>query len=342
MSFASDNWAPAHPAILAAVVAANEGQSAAYGLDPLTEAAERALHAAFETECAVFLVPTGTGANGLALAALTPPWGAVLAHTQAHIVRSECGGPEFFTGGARAIGLPGAHGKLTPETLAAELDRYPCSRAHGMQPRTLSLTQATDFGTLYTAKETSALAELAHDRGLKVHMDGARLANACAALGKNLAELTWRAGVDALSFGATKNGAMACEAVIVFDPEAADSVPYRRMRAGHLLSKHRWLAAQMTAFLKDDLWLDLAAHANSIAAQLGASFTAAGFAPMHPVEANQIFVALPPVVQTALRGAEVAFHPWEPAGPDGCRFVASWSNTMEEVERVRALARAAA
>lgn len=342
MSFASDNWAPAHPAILAAMVAANEGLSPAYGLDPLTEAAERALHALFETECAVFLVPTGTGANGLALAALTPPWGAVFAHTRAHVVRSECGGPEFFTGGARAIGLPGAHGKLAPDTLAAEIARHPRSRAHGMQPRTLSLTQATDFGTLYTAEETSALAGLAHAQGLKVHMDGARLANACAALGKSPAELTWRAGIDALSFGATKNGAMACEAVIVFDPEAAESLPYRRMRAGHLLSKHRWLAAQMVAFLKDNLWLDLATHANAIAAQLGASFATAGFPPLHPVESNQIFVSLPPVVQTALSGADVGFHPWEPAGVDGCRFVASWSNTLEEVERVATLARAAA
>jgi threonine aldolase len=344
MSFASDNWAPVHPAIMSAVVAANEGLSQAYGEDGWTEDAQAAICATFETECAAFLVPTGTAANCLGLAALTPPWGAILAHEGAHIVTSEAGGPEFFTGGARVLSLPGAHGKISAETLAETLDAYPRSRAHALQPMVISITQPTENGTVYTAEEIAALADLAHGRGLKLHMDGARFANACVALGVSAAELSWRAGVDALSFGATKNGALSCDAVIAFDPEAAAQLPHLRMRAGALESKHRFLAAQMCAYLNEGLWLSLAGHANTIAASLAAGLSAAGFTIAHPPQANQVFASLPATARAALQGAEIRFYPWPRAGAgkEGlCRFVASWANTADDVERAVEVARAA-
>jgi threonine aldolase len=343
MSFASDNWAPAHPAILAAVAAANEGMSPAYGEDGWTEDAHALLCAAFETECAAFLVPTGSAANGLSLAALTPPWGAILAHERAHVVTSEAGGPEFHTGGARVIGLSGAHGKLSVDALSAALEAFPRTRVHSLQPMAVSITQPTETGALYTAEEVAAIADLAHERGLKLHMDGARFANACAALGASPAELSWRAGVDGLSFGATKNGALSCDAVIAFDPDAAAQLPHLRMRAGLLESKHRFLAAQMCAYLNDGLWLSLAGHANEIAQRLASGFAAAGFEIVHPAQANQVFADLPMTVQAALEGADIGFYPWPRASKEGgtCRFVASWANTADDVERTVEVARAA-
>lgn len=341
MSFASDNAAPAHPAMLAALAAANEGVMASYGADEWTQRAERLICETFETECAVFLLATGTAANALSLAALTPPWGAVFAHAHSHVVEDEAGAPEFYTAGARLLTLPGDHARIAPETLAREAGKYSRDWVHGAQPFAVTITQSSEAGTCYAPEDIAEIARICRAHGLKLHMDGARFANACAALKKSPAELTWRAGVDVLSFGATKNGAFACEAIVAFDPDAAAQLPHLRKRAGHLFSKHRWLGAQMCAYLSDGLWLSLAAHANGIAAHLGEGLRAGGLRLLHPVEANEVFVALPATARAALEGADIGFHTWEADGPDAVRLVAAWSSTRDEADRVIALCRAA-
>src|SRR6185312_1799022 len=240
---------------------------------------------------AVFPVATGTAANALALAALTPPWGAIYCHEAAHIQSDECGAPEFFAAGAKLLPLAGEDAKLMPATVeAALLER---GVVHHVQPSALSISQATEAGTLYRPAEIAALGALARRHGLALHMDGARFANAVAALGCAPADLTWRAGVDALSFGATKNGALAAEAVIFFDPAKAADLAYRRKRAGHLFSKMRFLSAQLDAYLADGLWLRNARHANAMAARLGQGLARLpGARLVHPVEANEVFVEL--------------------------------------------------
>jgi threonine aldolase len=261
MEFASDNAAGVAPAVIDALIRANTGFAIGYGDDALTRRIEHRFSELFEREVAVFLVSTGTAANALALAHLSPPWGAVLCHTEAHAIVHECGAPEFYGGGLRLVGIEGDGGKLRPDAIAAALDRHFGLRPHQNLPAVLSLTQASECGTVYRIDEISALAALAHERGLAVHMDGARFANAVARLGATAAEVTWRAGVDVLSFGATKGGALAAEAVVFFDPARAEAMAERRKRAGHLASKHRFIAAQFDAFLADEEWLKLAAHA---------------------------------------------------------------------------------
>src|SRR5687767_3728322 len=239
MRFYSDNTATACPEVLEAIRDANSGHAKAYGDDAWTERLDGVFSGFFEREVAVFAVSTGTAANSLALATLCPPYGAVFAHEEAHIVRDECGAPEFFSGGARVVTVPGAHGKLAPAALSAALDANPTS-VHTPQPAVVSLTQATELGTVYRAEELRALSALAHERGLKVHLDGARLANALVSLGCAPADITWRAGIDVLSFGATKNGALTGEAVVFFDRGLVRDFELRRKRAGHLLSKSRY------------------------------------------------------------------------------------------------------
>src|SRR6266700_6733954 len=268
MEFASDNAAGVAPSILDALVCANTGFAVAYGDDASTQRLERRFSELFERDVAVFLVSTGTAANALALAHLTPPWGTVLCHAEAHAIVHECGAPEFFGGGLRLLGVEGRGGKLAPPAVTVALDRHFGLRPHQMVPGALSLTQASEFGTIYQIDEIAALSALAHSRGMTVHMDGARFANAVARLGASPAEASWRAGVDVLSFGATKGGALAAEAVVFFDPARAAAMAERRKRGGHLVSKHRFIAAQFDAFLADGLWLRLAAHANRMADRL--------------------------------------------------------------------------
>jgi threonine aldolase len=310
MNFASDNAVGVAPEILAAIAAANAGGALAYGNDAVTRRVEQRLGELFEHEVAVFLVPTGTAANALAIAHLAPPWGAVLCHSEAHIATDECGAPEFFGGGIKLIGLSGEACKIAPATLKTLLAEGQWGGPHHVSPAVLSLSQATEAGTIYRPDEVRALADLAHARGLSVHMDGARLANALARLAGSPAEATWKAGVDVLSFGATKGGALAAEAVLFFEPARAAGMQERRKRAGHLVSKHRFVAAQMEAFLADDLWLRLARHANAMADRLGAGLTAAGFAPAWPVEANEVFVTLPKEICERLQRAGASFYPW--------------------------------
>src|SRR5262245_58086406 len=279
MNFASDNTAGIAPEILQALSAGNGGFVLGYGNDDLTRSVERRIGGIFERDASVFLVPTGTAANALALAHVTPPWGAVFAHAEAHILTDECGAPEFFGGGLKLVGMPGVGCKVTPETLAATVARYEGHSPHQVVPAAFSFAQASEAGTIYRSDEIAALAKVASDHGMAVHMDGARFANALVRSNASPADMTWKAGVDVLSFGATKGGALAAEAVVFFDAAKARAMAERRKRAGHLLSKHRFLSAQFQAFLADGCWLRLARHANAKADRLAAGLAAAGCAP---------------------------------------------------------------
>jgi len=329
--FASDNTAPAHPAILAALAAVNNGVAPSYGADDWTARAEKLLREAFETDCAVLLVPTGTAANAISLAALTPPWGAVFCHTLAHIAQDEAGAPEFYTGGAKLLLLDGPSSKCEPATLDGEAAKYSRERVHWAQPFAVSISQCTESGAVYAPAEIAALADVCRKRGLKLHMDGARFANAMAHSGATAADLSWKAGVDILSFGATKNGTLGAEAIVCFDKAAAAALPHLRKRAGHLFSKHRYLAAQMVGYLEDGLWLDLARRANATAAALTDVLRAAGAGIVHPVDANMIFARLTPAQAKALRDAGAAFHPSMPDGEGAYRLVTSWATADREI-----------
>ena len=334
--FKSDNTAPVAPQILEALGAANDGFARGYGDDALSGQLDARFSALFERPVRVFPVTTGTAANALSLATLLPPYGAVLTHSEGHIVRDECGAPEFMTGGARLMLVEGADAKVTPAALEAVLDANPTS-VHTVQPKALSITQATELGTVYRPQELTDLCSLAHARGLAVHMDGARFANAVASLGCSPAEATWRAGVDVLSFGATKNGAMAAEAVVFFDTERIADFEFRRKRAAHLISKMRYISAQLLAYVQDDLWLTLAARANHLAARIG---TAAGRVLLHPVEANEIFVRIGESSAARLREAGFEFYDWGAARSGEARFVVSWNQPEEDVEALCSALRA--
>ena len=350
MNFASDNAAGAAPEILAAIAAASKGPAAAYGADPWSQRAVAQLADMFETDLAAYLVPTGTGANALALAALTRPWEAAFCHAEAHVHDDECGAPEFFTGGAKLVGIPGYDGKITPEALARTLQGFPRGVVKACQPAALSLSQVTEAGTLYSLDELAALSRAAHAAGLAVHMDGARFANALVALGCSPAQMSWRAGIDALSFGATKNGALACEAVLFFDKARAEAFPYLRKRGGHTLSKGRLLGAQMTAYLEDGLWLRLAARANAAARRLAERLAAIpGLRPAFETQANEVFVIAPLARIAGWRAGGVAFYefPTEGVRPERglqageavARLVTSFETAEAEVDSFLALAR---
>ncbi len=310
MNFASDNAAAVAPEILAALARANEGSALAYGNDDWTKRVERRFAEIFERDVAVFLVPTGTAANALALAHLTPPWGAVLCHAESHIATDECGAPEFFGSGIKLVGLAGEAGKIAAKTLETALVDGQWGGPHHVSPAVLSISQATEAGTIYRSDEIRRLADIAHAHGLHVHADGARLGNALVRMNVSPADATWKAGVDALSFGATKGGALAAEALVFFDPARGAGMSERRKRGGHLLSKHRFIAAQMEAYLADDLWLKLARHANAMADRLGEGLAAAGYQPVWTVDANEVFVALPQRIRERLLAAGASFYPW--------------------------------
>jgi threonine aldolase len=338
MNFASDNATGASPEILAAIAVANHGAAMPYGADDITRRLERRFAEVFEHEVTVFPVATGTAANALALACLTPVYGAIYCHEEAHIATDECGAPEFFTGGAKLVPCPGDHGKLSPEILAPRIGG--AGVVHNAQPAAISITEETEAGTVYRPAEIAGLSALARHHGLALHMDGARFANAAASLGCAPADITWRAGVDALSFGATKNGALAAEAVVFFDPKRAESFAYRRKRAGHLVSKQRFLAAQLEAYLADDLWLRNARHANTMAARLGSGLAALpGARLLHPVEGNEVFVELGERAIERLAAAGFGFYRWGDAPV--LRLVTAFDTAQEAVERFLHIAREA-
>ncbi|QIL01754.1 low specificity L-threonine aldolase [Sphingomonas sinipercae] len=328
MRFFSDNAAAAHPAVIDAIARSNQ-MDTAYDGDALSQRLDGAFSELFGREVKALWVTTGTAANCLALAALCPSFGAIVCHRDAHIENDEAGAPAFFAGGAKLMLVDGPGAKVTPEAVAEACDRVR-KDVHQVQPKALSITNATEYGLAYRAAEVAALGEVARSRGLALHMDGARFANALATTGESPADVTWRAGVDALSFGFVKNGGLNAEALILFRTELADEVAVRRKRAGHLASKGRMLAAQILAMLENDLWLDNARSANA-AAQTIAS--AAGERLVYPVEANEIFLRCTPGEAASLRSAGFDFYDW---APGEIRLVTSWDQQGEAVEQLAA------
>jgi threonine aldolase len=338
--FASDNWAGVCPEAWAALEAANAGHAPSYGNDDWTAAAVAAIRAAFETECEVFLVFNGTAANSLALSSLCRSTDAIVCHASAHINVDECGAPHFFSGGAKLLTADTPHAKLTVE--AVERLAVTPHDVHSARPRALSLTQATELGTLYTPLEMWDLAECAHALGMKVHVDGARFANAVAAIGCAPADLAWRAGVDVLSFGGTKNGMPFGEAVVFFDPALAEEFGRKRMQGGQLASKMRFLAAPWVGVLEGGAWLKHAIHANEMAQRLAAGFAdVPGTRLIEQVEANGVFVDVPRDMIVALR--ERGWQFYEFVGDTGIRLMCAWDTPVTAIDAfvadVRELAR---
>ena len=338
MNFGSDNWAGVAPEIMDAIVAANEGFSPAYGDDPLTECAARSFSEIFEKDVAVYFVGTGGAANGLALSVMTPPYGMILCHEESHVQMDECAGPEFLTGGAKLLPLPGFAAKIIPETVTTALKGFPERPPHGAPAHVLSLTQATECGAVYTCEELAALCDVAREHDLKVHLDGARFANAVASLNCTPAQMSWKAGVDVVCFGGTKNGCLAAEAVVFFNPDDAKDFEFRRKRAGHLWSKQRFIAAQFEAYLKDGLWLRLARRANEQAQKLSKRLADIdGVKVWYRTEANEVFASFPAGVADKLREQGAAFYPWitpgDPADGTMQRLVCSFATTDEEIEQ---------
>ncbi|MFM9935616.1 MAG: threonine aldolase family protein [Novosphingobium sp.] len=336
MKFFSDNAAPVHPRVWAAMQAA-DAPDAAYDGDALSVRLDAAFSDLFGAECAALWIATGTAGNCLALSAMVPPHGGVICHREAHIETDEGGAPGFFLHGAKLMLAGGDGAKLTPETIRAMLDSIR-GDIHQVQPHAISITQASEYGRVYTVAEVAAIGALAKARGLGLHMDGARFANAAAHLGCHPADVTAHAGVDALTFGCVKNGGMSAEAIVFFQPGLIDVVRWRRKRAGHLQSKGRYLAAQVLAMLENDLWLENARAANAAAQEIASS---CGDRLIHPVEANEIFVVTSPAEQAALRAQGFEFYDWTaPPGASGAsRLITSWSSPAHEVA---ALARAIA
>jgi threonine aldolase len=330
-AFISDNMAGASPEIVQAVVEAASGQVLPYASDPFTDKVRRKLDTIFERDTAVLLVSTGSVANALSLAALTRPWGSVLAHPASHINTSECGAPEFFTDGAKIVTVAGDDTKVDPDALQQAV-RHRVGDVHAVQPSVLSISQATESGSVHTLEEIRRLCAIAKDAGLRVHMDGARFANALDHLGASPAEMTWKAGVDVLSFGATKNGAMTVEAVVSFDPALAGELAFRAKRAGQLASKMRFHAAQLDAYLTDDLWLRNARQANAMARRLSDGLKAVpGIGLSATPQANIVFCRLPQQAVEGLLAEGYTFHHgrW---GPGVVRLVTAFSHMPDDID----------
>ena len=328
MRFFSDNAAAAHPAVLDALAASNRLDTA-YDGDEWSLKLDAAFSDLFETQVRALWVTTGTAANCLALAALCPPYGGIVCHRDAHIENDEAGAPGFYTNGAKLILVNGPGAKLAPDAVSDAIDRIR-KDVHQVQARALSITNATEYGLAYSAAEVGALGETAKRHALRVHMDGARFANAIVSTGASPADVTWRAGVEALSFGFVKNGGLNAEALILFDTELADEVLVRRKRAGHLLSKGRMLAAQILALLEGDLWLANARAANAAAQVLA---KAAPVRLVYPVEANELFLKVTADEATRLRSQGFDFYDW---GAGKIRLVTSWDQQGEAVEKLAA------
>jgi threonine aldolase len=335
--FGSDNQAPTHPTVMAATNAANGGRTGSYGDDPWSARALKAVQDVFETDdLDMYLVGTGGAANGLALSILCPPWGAVLALGDAHVLADEGGGPEHFTSGARMIGIGLASPKLTPDHLRAAATRFTPSNVQSPQPRAVTITNLSENGLIYSPQELAALSEVCRVNRWGLHVDGARFANAVVSSGASPADLTWRSGVEALSFGLTKNGAACAEALIVFGQARDTSGAYLRKRSGHLFSKQRYMSAQVAAMLESGLWLELAAQANVMALSLGEILAKAGCKSVFPIEGNEVFAYLNAAQAQALTDAQIGFYPWAPAGESIYRFVTCWQTTEADVEKVSA------
>ena len=345
MNFGSDNMGPVAPEIMEAIAAANQGMAAAYGADEITSRLDARFSELFETPTRVFPVVTGGAANSIALAALSPPWGSIFCHAESHVNVDECGGPEFYSGGAKLITVAGDDAKLAPEALAAQLKAAWIGVVHSVQPAAVSITQSTECGAVHTPDEVAAIGEVAKEYGLGFHMDGARFANALAHLRCTPAEITWRAGVDILSFGATKGGALAAEAIVVFGDgptkDLCQEIEYRRKRGGHLLSKMRYCSAQLEAYIAGGLWLRLADHANAMAKRLSDGLAALpGTTLAHPTQANEVFITLPERLILALQKDGFGFHRWgDRKTSSTVRLVTSFDTAAEAVDALIAAAK---
>lgn len=331
-NFRSDNEAPVAPEIMAALAEANRDTAHSYGDDAITGRVEAIFSEIFETNLAVFPLVSGTAANALAVAQTTPSIGAVICHENSHLHTDECAASEFYSGGAKLLALPGKDGKLEAGTVREKITSAAQSGDHANEPTLLSITQATEFGTVYSLDEIRDLAAVVHEAGMHVHMDGARLANALCSLGCSPAQMTWRAGVDMVSFGATKNGAMMAEALLIFDTQDAVGLARRRKQAGHLLSKMRYVSAQLEAYLAEDLWLRMAAHANRMARRLAEGLEEIECIELlYTAQANEIFLRMEPDIRDGLRKAGFQFYEW-PGWPGVYRLVTSYSTEEAEVE----------
>ena len=340
MQFASDNTGPVHPKVMEALAKANEGYAMGYGADPIMGEVRERLRDLFDApEAAVHLVINGTTANCLLLATMAQPWDAIFCTGMAHIEEDEGNGPEFFTGGAKLTLVDSDNAKMTPQTLARAIESQGNRGVHGSQRGPVSITQATEIGSIYTVDEIRALTETARSYRLRTHMDGARFANAAATLGVSAAEMSTHAGIDAISFGGTKNGLMGVEACILVDPELSWAFELRRKRAGHLLSKHRYLSAQMLAYLTDDLWMEMAAKANAQSAVLQSGMRDAGARIEGTPNSNLFFAHFPRRAHQRLKAAGAVYYTWgEVAEGDAeedirTRFVTNWATTDEQVAR---------
>ena len=334
MYFASDNGSGAAPEIMAAILRANDGYARSYGADPIMDRVRSKIRAVFEArEAAVYLVATGTAANALAIALYAQPWTAVFCHEDAHAALDECGAPEFYSG-AKLVLVPGPHGKMTPDTLTQALGKIGESGVHGVQRGMLSLTNVTEAGTVYTPSEIAALTALAKAKGLPCHLDGARFANALVAASATAAEMTWKAGIDVVSFGGTKNGCLGVEAVVIFDPAKAWEFELRRKRGGHLFSKHRFLSAQIEAYLTDNLWLRLAAHSNAMGSRIAEGLkTIQGTSLLHPADANILFPEWNAGVHDRAEAKGAIYDRCNAtANREAARLVASWNTTEQDVD----------
>lgn len=343
MFFASDNWAGVHPAVASALNDAAKGFDSAYGSGAWDKRVAARFNEIFEREVAVFFVATGTAANSLSLASVARPGGVSFCHREAHIMDDECGAPGYFSGGGRLQGVDGKLAKIDPARLEAAIGRFPPGFVHAGQPVAVSITQATEIGTVYSLDEIDAIAAIAKRHGLPLHMDGARFANALVSLDVSPAEMTWKRGVDMLSFGGTKNGCWCAEAVVLFDPARAREFAFYQKSAAQLFSKSRFIAAQFEAYFKDDLWLSSARHANAMGSKLSAALSRSNEVRLAwQPQANEVFATMPKPTMERLQGAGAMFYDWHvPASfsadmPDDaqlCRFVTSFATTEADVDK---------
>ncbi|MGV3548593.1 threonine aldolase family protein [Rhizobium sp.] len=348
MIFASDNWAGAHPLIAERLAKAAGSYTSPYGESDADKAVEDKLSTLFEREVSVFFVATGTAANSISLAATARTASVIFCHSEAHVIHHEGGAVELMTNAGKLVGVGGtAQGKIDPARLVSAMTRYPSTDVHVGQKVALTLSQATEAGTIYTLDEIRALTEIARSEGLKVHMDGARFSNAVAALGCTPAEMTWKSGVDILSLGGTKNGCWCAEAIVCFNKEDAAAIPHLRKRGANLFSKSNFVAQQFQAWLENELWLDLARHANAMAAKLADAVRAAeGVRLAWETGGNQLFIVMSDEKAESLRAAGATFYDWDtPAGMESAigpnerirRFITSFATRAEDVEKVAAL-----
>jgi threonine aldolase len=347
MHFASDNWAGAHTKISEALTRHGSGFASAYGSSELDKAAEKTFSRIFEREVAVFFVATGTAANSLSVTWMSRPGGVAFAHREAHMIEDECGAPEYLSSGTRLLPVDGDLGRIDPGKLAAAIGGFDPAFVHAGRPVGVSVTQSTEIGTLYSLDQLDGIAEVCREHRLPLHMDGARFANALVSLNTTPAEMTWKRGVDLVSFGGTKNGCWCAEALIVLDAGKADEMRFIHKRAAQLFSKSRFIAAQFEAYFEGGLWLETAQHANAMAARLAGHIAASGRLRLAwKPEANEVFGIMTKETFASLQAKGAVFYPWKPphgfAGEIGegetlCRFVASFATSEEEVDRFGAL-----